>query len=81
MKAHKLTGEQAYNLGKHSGLYRRNMGDNYELLTFESYYLYGIIIARDERDSAVILREDRVYTFLHEIRRVEKREASKLGQM
>lgn len=63
MKAHTLTGEQAYNWGKHSDLYRRNLGDNsFELITFESYGPDGIIIGRDERDSAVIFRENRVYT-------------------
>lgn len=64
MKAHTLTGEQAYNWGKHSDLYQRNLGTNgrFELLTFESYEPDGIIIARDERDSAVILRENRTYT-------------------
>lgn len=64
MKAIQLTGEQAYNWGKHSNLYRKNIGnDDFELITFESYESDGFIIARDERDSAVILRENREYTF------------------
>lgn len=63
MKAYTLTGEQAYNWGKHQDLYRKNLGnDNYELLTFESYEEDGFIIARDEHDSAVIMRENRTYT-------------------
>lgn len=63
MKAIKLTGEQAYNIGIHHKLYRKNLNDSFELIMFESYENDGFILARDERDFAVILIENRVYTF------------------
>lgn len=63
MKKIRLTGEQAYNIGIHHKLYRKNLNDNYELITFESYGEDGFIFARDEHDSALILREAREYTF------------------
>lgn len=64
MKAHKLTGGEAYNFGQGAYLYQRYAGaEKYERLIFESWEEDGIIIARDELDCAVIFREDRIYTF------------------
>lgn len=63
MKAHKLTGGEAYNFGQGVDLHQRYVGaEKYEKLTFESWGEDGIIIARDEMDCAVILRENRTYT-------------------
>lgn len=63
MKKITLTGEQAYDMGRQINLYRKNLDSSYELISFESHEADGFIIARDERDSAVIMRENRIYTF------------------
>lgn len=64
MKAHKLTGGEAYNFSKGTDLYQRYAGaEKYDKLIFESWGEDGIIIARDEMDCAVILRDNRAYTF------------------
>ena len=62
MKKIRLTGEQAYNFGRYTNLYRKNLNNSYELITFESYENDGFIIARNEYNT-LILREHREYTF------------------
>ena len=63
MKAIKLTGEQAYSFGRSTNLYRKNLDGSFELITFELYEDDGFILARDERDSALVLKENSEYTF------------------